>query len=559
MPSPNLPDAQAQRAMTEQREVMMGYLLQAKRQLNAAQITMEAEQERVDIVGNEKLHAVSVARAARDKAEAVAAALADLIVAQTMWNDTQRTDDTALGGSGCWGDGINDVRLEYRRYQVDADGNKLTGSQTAWTLAQIVQVGSLQDDTRTLMDADDFYLVNADPDGGNKVRKSLKDISTNLGGNFPEENLQGARGRVDRVAVGHRIAFVPVASSPNWQTEVRYVNYAYNTVDAKAPGHYLLFGDTMNTSLSFSKPAWSHGFEPMYTKLVTSINGSGEEDIVKQRCFATSVEATNRSIKQIGTETMAESIAAAAAGKGTQVRTGPKNLPGTSSCAWHIAVGIQPPAPPPPPKPVIGKRLMRGLSAPPVDDEYDQPRYRGAVDTAYDDDDDDETQTYRSCGASGDASSAPSSVAAADRIADGAPLLRKHANEGRIGTGTWVCDAVLNTNTTPIAKTSIPATATAVYVLTIPMGTVPSMESMIDAGIFLKERNALSKNVGTEIASRCSQQAVDAGMTTAGPVSKKAKVEIETCVGQGIFAPGSKNDPPKIATGRPLLTGMPIG
>jgi hypothetical protein len=542
--------------MTEQGEVMMGYLTQAKRQLQATQITMESEQERVDITGDEKLHAVSVARAARDKAEATAAALADLNVAKTMWCDTQRTDDTALGGSGCWGDGVNDARLEYRRYQVDADGNKLTGSETAWTLAQIVQVGTLQDDTRTLMDADDFFLVNADPDGGNKVRKSLKDLSSNLGGNFPEENLQGARGRVDRVAVGHRLAFVPVASSPNWQTEVRYVNYAYNTVDAKAPGHYLLFGDTMNTSLSFTKPALDYGFAPMYTKLVTSINGSGEEDSVKQRCFATSVEATKRSIKEIGTETMAESLAAAAAGKGTQVRTGPKNLPGTSSCAWHIAVAIQPP---PPPKPVIGKRLMRGLSAPPVDDEYDAPRYRGANGGAAMSDDDDEPMAYRSCSAPGDASSSsPSSVSAGDRVADGAPLPRKDAKEARIGLGTWVCDATPNTITTPIAK-PIPATATAVYIMAIPIGTVPSMESMIDAGIFLKERHALSNNVGTEIEKRCSQQAVDAGMTSAGPLSKKAKLDIETSVGHGIFAPGSKNDAPKIATGRPLLTGMPIG
>jgi hypothetical protein len=143
-------------------------------------------------------------------------------------------------------------------------------------------------------------------------------------------------------------------------------------------------------------------------------------------------------------------------------------------------------------------------------------------------------------------------------VADGAPLPRKDAKEARIGLGTWVCDATPNTITTPIAK-PIPATATAVYIMAIPIGTVPSMESMIDAGIFLKERHALSNNVGTEIEKRCSQQAVDAGMTSAGPLSKKAKLDIETSVGHGIFAPGSKNDAPKIATGRPLLTGMPIG
>ena len=547
MPSPNLPDAQTQRAMSEQREVMMSYLNQAKRQLNAAQVTMESEQERVDITGDAKLHAVSMARSAFNKAKAAAVALDKLVVADTMWCDTERTDDTTLGGSGCWGEGINDVRLEYRRYQIDGDGNKLTGSQTSWNLAQIVQVGSLEDDTRTLMDTDDFYLINADPDGGNKVRKTLKDITTNLGGNFPEENLEGARGRVDRVAVGHRLAFVPVASSPNWQTEVRYVNYAFNTTNAKAPGHYLLFGDTMNTSLSFTKPAWSNGFEPIYTKLMTSISGSGEEASVKQRCFATSVEATSRSIKEIGTETVVESMAAAAVGKGTQVRTGPKTLSGTSSCAWHVAVGIQPP---PPINPVIGKRVMRGLSAD-SDDDGEEVLYRSAVA----EDEDDEPRSFRSCAQHGHASTG---VSAGDRVADGAPIPRKDAKEARIGLGTWVADAIPNMVTTPIAK-PIPATATAVYVMIIPMGTVPSMDSVVDAAVFLKQRHTLTNQAGMEIETRCSKEAVDAGMTMSGPLSKKAKVEIETSVGQDIFSPGSKNDPPKIATGRPLLSGMPIG
>ena len=447
--------------------------------------------------------------------------LKDMNVVATLWCDPERNNDKAVGGTGCWGSNIIDVRLESRRFRKTADGNKVPGSETRWELCQILQHGTNHEDHRTVIDADSFYMITADDDGGNKARKSLKEITKNVKRFFPSEGLEKPKMTVERVAVGHRMAFVPVPKDTDvWAVEVRYVSFGYNTVSKEFPKNLLLFGDTMNCSIFSERPGHSDGFQPMYHVLRTSVGGHENEE-PKMRCFATSVEATDRSIKNIGTETVEESAAAAASGRGTQVRTGPASLPGTSSCAWHVAIPIEAPAP------AMGLRCFG---------EDDGAIYRSLG--SIDDDDDD-------------------GIASEDRVRPGEPAKRASAREARIGIGTYVEDATKIAVESPVA-TSGPAIASSISIMCIPMGTVPSKECVVDAAAFIKKRYRQTNEVGaaTEVRSRFFQEAVDTGLTVNGPVSKKSKSEIEAVFKCKMIFPGT-NEEPEIAQGRPLLTGVP--
>ena len=489
----------------------------------------------------EMMSVIAEAKTAADTKEAAE----NCEVLSTMWCDPSRTDDTATGGLGCWGDNITDVRLESRRFKLDpSSGEKLPGTETGWTLCQILQTSSNMADTRTDIDAAQFKLIVADDDGSNKRSKTLKEVTSNLKRFFPSEGLEQPQTRVDRVAVAHRMAFVPVPSADKgWGTEVRYVCYGYNTMSHADPKNLLLFADTMNTSVFAEEPGYAVGFQPLYTKLMSTVcpETGGANAEKKMRCYATAVEATDRSIKDIGTETAAQSAAAAAAGKGTQVRTGPVTLVGTSSCAWHIAIPLQPQRPPTP-EPVAGVAVGT--------DGLGRPMGPGGP-------------VYRSLGADpGDDVADLMDDDAAEAFRSGGGLVKVEAKEGRIGLGTYVEDAKPLAVASPVAKPS-PAIATAIYIMTIPMGTVPSKETVIDACKELKKRHRQTNECGGSIhvESRIGcQAAVEAGLTTEGPLSKKAKAEIAATVGPKLMdmvTPGSEALAPTISVGRPLLAGVP--
>lgn len=518
---PNLPDEIQTRSMEEQRILMLRYATDARLLLNGLQ-----EKIGGDTGLQEDAILESVKRYKRD-----VDALENMEFVQTLWCDPERTNDTAYGGSGCWGDNITDVRLQSRRFKKDKYGNKLTGSETDWQFCQMLQVGSNVKDTRTVIDASSFFMITSDDDGSNKRRKSLDEITGNLKRYFPSEGLEAPRARVGRVAVSHRMAFVPVPSdAETWAVEVRYVCFGYNTMVETEPKNLLLYGDTMNTSIFSEKPGWKVGYQPLYNNVRTSINGSGEEQKeTKMRSYSTSVEATDRTIKNVGTETAEESAAAAAAGKGTQVRTGPATLKGTSSCAWHVAIPLE----------VPNQHTTRGTLVVDANND-DLPMYRSL------------------CASDEDIVASNDCVSESDRVDKGMPLKSALAKEARIGIGTWIQDAEQISVKNPVAKSS-PAVATAVYIMTIPAGTVPSFESVVDASLMLKERHAHSNEIGTEINDRMSSAAVEAGLTTVSPLSKKAKLDIEKAKNTSIFAPGTVDAPPEIATGRPCFTGMPIG
>ena len=472
--------------------------------------------------------------------------IVDLIeILTTMWCDPSRK------AGSCWGDDITDVRLEYRTFKVDAKGKKIAKTESGWAMCQIMQLGSNFNDTRTVISADKFNLVVADDDGSNKRIKNLKDVTEQAKDLFPSEELKdGTNLGVEEVAVAYRMAFVPIPKADSgWQCEVRYVCYGYNTMTASNPKNALLFVDTMNTSIEQEQPGYQVGFQPLYTKVHSPFDPlTGASTEAKTRCFATSVEATNRSIADIGTETKAESAAAAAAGKGTQVRTGPCWDTASSSAAWHIAV--------------------------PLEDAIEEPhRYRGganlgnapqfvACSASAEDgpvmrslgDNDNGPAAFRSLGALDESAMDPEAQAAARA---GTPL-RAEAKEGRIGIGTYVCDATPLPHKVPVAK-STPAIATSIAIMTIPMGKTPDDATVLQACKELKKRHKLTANLGVEIVSRASEEAVKAGLSTDAPHSKRTLDELEKTVGpekaKGI---AKENKVQLIAPGRPLLAGVPL-
>ena len=477
----------------------------------------------------------AIAAAARD--EATREDVEGCQVVSTMWCDPSRQDDTALGGFGCWGDNITDVRLEYRHFRVKEDGSKDLSSETPWMLCQILQISDNFKDSRAVMDAKHFKMIAADDDGGNKRRTDLEELTGKLRANFPSEGLIDPRMRTSRVAVGLRMAFVPVPDTgKGWACEVRYVAYGYNTSDAKDPSNLLLFGDTMNTSLFAEEPAHSAGFQPLYTKLMSTVcpdSGSSDAEL-KMRCYATAVEATDRGLADMGKETAAESAAMAAQGKGTSVRTGPSTLPASSACAWHIALPLQKVAPPP---------QLRGLGGGGGGASGDCI-YRSLAGTA----------------AANDDGTTDDGVDPVFRSAcDSREPVKVAAKEGRIGIGTYVEDAKPFPLKTPLAKQT-PAIATGIYIMTVPMGACPDDATVVEACRKLKSYYKQASELGTQLDDRLSELAVKEGLTQVGPVSKKAKVEIAACIGAekaDATMPGTAPLAPTIAVGRPLLAGVP--
>ena len=534
----NVPDALHLKIMSEQKAVMTGDIAQTKALYEAAKQELATLTARVGAISLDQQRVSPEIANLVQKVEELRVehdTLKDVEVLDTMWCDPERTDDTAFGGAGCWGDNITDVRLESRRYRKDAKGNKIPGSETRWELCQILQRGSRTKDSRNVMDSNKFHMITADDDGGNKARKNLEEITGNSKRFFPSKGLNQPKLKVNSVAVAHRMAFVPVPrDTEGWAVEVRYVCFGYNTVEETSPKNMLLFGDTMNTSLSSEMPGFKNGFHPVYTEVLTSVGGAAtENDAPTMRCFATAVEATNRTIKNIGTETAEESAAAAAAGKGTQVRTGPASVKPTSSSAWIVQIPIEE-------KPPVHGVRLRGASSGGV-------IYRSMADIGAEDQE-------------GEPDSEPDEpndgISKDDRVRPGAPSKRTAAKEGRIGIGTYVQDAKPLPIDNPIAKSN-PAIATEVLIMTVPMGTVPDKETLLDASTMLKQRYKQASEIGTDVDDRLSQAAVDAGLTTQSPLKKKAKTEIEQAVGCKIFAPGGGNGPAEIAQGRPLLTGLP--
>ena len=479
---------------------------------------------------------------------------ADLIeIMTTMWCDPSRK------AGSCWGDDITDVRLEYRRFRVDAEGKKVAGTETNWSMCQIMTLGNNFDDKRTVIPADKFNLVVADDDGNNKRIKNLKETSEQAKDLFPSKALEdGTNLSVKDVAVAYRMAFVPMPSAESgWQCEVRYVCYGYNTVTASKPKNALFFNHPMSTSFKMEKPGHLEGFQPLYTEVTNPVDPlTGAAAELKTRCFATAVEATNRGIADIGTETKAESAAAAAAGKGTQVKTGPCWDTASSSAAWHIAVPLEDARDPADQYRDLGGGANMGNSPGPkfcscaATSDDSEPCMRSLGD----DDNEGEGGKFRSLGANDDSAFDPAALAAARA---GTPL-RSEAKEGRIGIGTYVCDAAPLLHKKPVAK-STPAIATSIAIMTIPMGATPDDATVLQAAKFLHKRHALTANLGVEIKSRASEEAVKAGLSTDAPHSKRTLDELEKTVGpakaKGIAA---ENKVQMIAPGRPLLAGVPM-
>ena len=334
------------------------------------------------------------------------------------------------------------------------------------------------------------------------------------------------------------MSYVPVPDpADGWETEVRYVAYGYNTSSADDPTNLLLFGDTMNTS-ALPRSRRQGGLQPLYTKVLSGVGADANDREVKLRCYATSLESTDRSLADMGKESAAESRAMAAAGKGTAVRTGPRTLQGSSSCAWHVAIPLEKKKPPT--RPPMPSCATDALGRPLYADGDCIYRSMSAAAPGVDDDDD--------------------GIAEEHRAPPGAKPVKVAAKEGRIGIGTFVEDAKPLPISTPVAK-GTPAIATGIYIMTVPMGTCPDDATVVEACRKLKAYYKQACELGTDVAHRLSKEAVKAGLTQEGPVSKKAKAEIAETIGAAKADATMPGTAPlhaaTVAIGRPLLSGVP--
>ena len=75
----------------------------------------------------------------------------------------------------------------------------------------------------------------------------------------------------------------------------------------------------------------------------------------------------------------------------------------------------------------------------------------------------------------------------------------------------------------------------------------------------LKKRHKLTANLGIEIKSRASEEAVKAGLSTDAPHSKRTLDELEKTIGLDTIKGLAKENKVQLITpGRPLLAGVPV-
>ena len=110
------------------------------------------------MLNEQRAEMMAAIQAAQDGPGEDAEAVRGCQVVSTMWCDPARQDDTALGGFGCWGDNITDVRLEKRSFRRLPDGTKT--SQTKWELCQILQISGNTADSRAVMEAKHFKMID---------------------------------------------------------------------------------------------------------------------------------------------------------------------------------------------------------------------------------------------------------------------------------------------------------------------------------------------------------------------------------------------------------------
>ena len=91
------------------------------------------------------------------------------------------------------------------------------------------------------------------------------------------------------------------------------------------------------------------------------------------------------------------------------------------------------------------------------------------------------------------------------------------------------------------------------------MGATPDDDTILQACKELKKRHKLTANLGVEIVSRASEEAVKAGLSTDAPHSKRTLNELEKTLGADtIKGIAKENKVQLIAAGRPLFAGVPL-
>lgn len=438
---------------------------------------------------------------------------------KVILRDEDRVDDGRTGGKGSSNVSrisAPDVGAQFRYINCDDNGNPLPGGCSRWTFAHVVTIiGKNEGDALVDISSDDFNVVHFD--GFDKRYKTLKELLRNLKQLYPAENFVLPKVGVDRVAVSHRMTFIPTPDNPKWKTEIRYVAYGYDTVDAQTPKNLVFLGNTMDISVFSEEPGAKVGYQPFYPKLM---RGHPKDDAFRPRCYATDLSRTNRKNADMATETRnKESITVTTRGKeNMQVKVGPVTNAPSSSCAMHICVGLcdrpaTPPAPPPPPSrqpPPPPRAAVYRKSLCPTD-TIDYEEWEEDQDGPNNSDDDLEPP--------------PPTDTRVPR--QSARLQGSDDTEGRIGIGTYVCDAKEIPHKSPVA-TGAAAIATMMHVVTTEHSLAITYERLKEAVKQLRQKYKETADLG-HFVDECVEDTatVDAAKTTEGPPLKKAKLNAE--------------------------------
>ena len=431
--------------------------------------------------------------------------LQDVCMLDVQFNDVDRTAGSYFGNN------INDDRIWSRYVQLDADGKPIKGTETPWMLCMMMAKKNTNwDAPAVVLPSDQMTLTKSDPDGTHPQKVTLNEmLGSRLRSLFRHEDLQsGTSLSVDEVAVSApRVAFVE--SPPDgFGVEIKVSSFAYNTLNASDPKNAVFVSDNVNTSLHLEEPG-RDGPQDLLMKI--------QDENGVWKCYTSGIKDTGRKLKDVNAKVASQSSAPS---KTTipdplDFPNGPISFAGRESAFWVTRVELEQAEIP------VGRPVASS----------DVPVYRSLCMDAEDDDDDDEKE-FVSMG--------------------GKRVRRAAATEGELCTGSYERDAK------KLAKTSFkssgrPASSTPLSFCMIPYDSIVSKDSVRQGNRMIDDVHEKTKLLGVDVASRHDVTAVEMGLASDGPLTKKAKSEIEYNLKQKIFQSETSAQPDV-----PVVMGMAV-
>ena len=410
--------------------------------------------------------------------------LQDVCMLDVQFNDVDRTTGSYFGNN------INDDRIWSRYVQLGEDGKPIKGTETPWMLCMMMAKKNTNwDAPAVVLPSDQMTLTKSDPDGTHPQKVKLNEmLGPRLRSLFRHENIQsGTSLSVDEVAVSApRVAFVE--SPPDgFGVEIKVSSFAYNTLNASDPKNAVFVSDNVNTSLHLEEPG-RDGPQDLLMKI--------QDENGVWKCYTSGIKDTGRKLKDVNAKVASQSLA-------TSKKTtfdppdppnGPISFAGRESAFWVTRVELEQAEIP------VGRQVSSG----------EAPVYRSLCFDADDDDD----EEFVSMG--------------------GKRVRRSAATEGELCTGSYERDAK------KFAKTSFKSSGrTAVAVplsfCMLEYNSIVNKDSLKQGNHYMNDVYEKTKLLGVDVASRHAAMAVEMGLATDGPLSKKAKSEIEYSLKKKIF------------------------